>query len=1088
MGKQSFQGAPSQCQKKDDHIPPGRRSMRTASKASSQNAQSHTGGEDTLGASVRVGRRSLQGTVSSSKCYKKGQKPTTQNTRNGGHRSSLASTRKRKKSCRSSDSETPAKRQRKSKCDKTVESVSSCTSSQDKPSHSCQKKNQRSNPNSSSWFTKLSQSLLKAVEAGRSIKVTEILKSHGKCLLSVLDVALLKAVSRGHLFMVQNLIHHGASLHTEIFGKTCFHTAAENGHIDIMEFLLEKSDGRHFFMNDARDRGGNTALILCQGTPSAAHITKILLPHSNEPAINVQNRKGETALMKAVQSQNISAVLQLIKAGANVDLKDKKGNTARSLATALGMDGLLEVLAKDTSGQGLTPIMIAVRAQNTDLLELLLLSKQFNVDEKAVETDEIGDVHFTDTALTMIFNSKLDKKEDLLTYYIDWKTCLHSFEQLTVKEQDIVAMLVKDGANIHIGGKYDYYYISPFLMAVELGDGQLLDLLLKNQKWIGNVDSYAKALEVAARNGRCDLIDALTPWVESLEHHFDLKQEWNCTFQDALNNALKVANEECVGKLLKIIKNIDFNKTMTAAVESGCYPVFLRVRNAYPEKFHQFVSRDEGAKWLCAACKNNNSAIVESLLNSGAKATGSDLYYVPLECSKSADITEMLILNGADVNKHHCSYINGHLTNTALEQAVLSNLTEVVKVLMKHGATLHIKTLNLALSRSQCLGEMRKVLLCFDVNLNQTGPGGQSPLSISAFHGDLESVETLIKKGADVNFKGRRYSCPALISAIKGKNVEITRYLLDHGADVNISNSKGETALTMAARTDDGTIVPLLIEKGAWLNVSNSCNNLTALMVAAKYKNFATFQCLVEAGVDLDVRRNGKTFLTRLLLKRSYFVMSRFIVCLVKHGAKVTSGDAMLAVHNCIALGNFHVLSALIHCGGFNPTLFKDIQIEKTPPFCRAKVTLIVDFTGVFSPLCMALLCGHVTVARDMLKASYLTTSDLTLLPIHTKVREFLNKRGFDESVAVLDEMSVSVPSLQQLCFVHVSDMCGSEPGRKETVRQLGLPGRIERSLLFSCNDQLVGGKCCMAENSSETTPAEVDETSDRYIYRGFMY
>ncbi|XP_005098521.1 ankyrin-2-like [Aplysia californica] len=1079
--------------------------MRMASKASGQNVRSHTtqesaqasGGDDTLGESDSVGRTSFQDTVSSSKSRKKGQKQTSQKTTNGGRRSSLASARKRKKSCRSSDSETPAKRQRKSKWNQTVESASSGTSSKDHHSHSCRRKNQRSSPNSSSCSTHLSKSLLKAVEAGRSTKVAEILKSHGKCLFFVLDVALLKAVSQGHLFMVQNLIYHGASLFTEKFGKTCFHFAAEKGHVDVMEFLLEKSEGRHFVMNYTFDRGGNTPLILCQGTSSAAHITKVLLSH--RAAINVQNSKGETALMKAVQSQNMSAVLQLVKAGANVDLKDKKGNTARSLATAMGMDGLLEVLAKDTSGQGLTPIMKAAVAQNTDLLALLLMSKQFDLDENGVKADERDDEtderdddgyrDYPDTALTMIFNSKLEKRMDLFSYSFDLKTCLHSFEQLTVKELDVIAMLVKAGANIHIGGKYGYRN-SPFLMAVELGDGQLLDLLLKNEKGIGNGNSYARALEIAARNGRCDLIDALTPSMELLEHHFGLrKQQWDRSFQHALNDALKVANEECVGKLLKIIKDIDFNETMTAAAESGRYPVFLMVRNAYPEKFEQLVSRDEGTKWLCAACTSNSLAIVESLLNSGAKTTGnSDLYDVPLKCSKSADITEMLILNGADVNKHHPSFVYGHVTNTALEQAVLSNLTEVVKVLMKHGATLHITTLNLALSRSQCLGEVRKLLLSYDIDLNQPGLGGRSPLSVSAFHGDSESVDTLIKKGADVNFKDHRCPFPALISAIEGKNVEITRYLLDHGADVNISNLDGETALTMAARTDNGTIVPLLIEKGVWLDVSNSCNNSTALMVAAKYKNFSTFRCLVEAGVDLDVRRNGKTFLTRLLLKRSYSALARFIVCLVKRGAKVTSGDAMLAVHNCIALGNFHVLSALIHYGGFNPTLFQDIHVEETPPFCRANPIHIAAFASVFSPLCMALVCGHVTVARDMLRAFYLTTSDLTLLPRHTKVREFLNRRRFIESLAVLDEMSVSVPSLQQLCFVRVSDMCGSQPGRKETVRQLGLPGRIERSLLFSCSDQLVGGERCMAENSSETTPAEVNETRDRYICQPLMH
>ncbi|XP_012940157.1 ankyrin-2 [Aplysia californica] len=1084
-------------QKKDRKILPRQRSMSTASETNGQNLQSQSGstqesarasdGDDSLQASVSVGQRTLQDTVSSSKGHKIDQEQASQNTTNGGHQSSLASTRNRRNSCCSSDSETSTKDQRKSKWDKTVESASRRTSSQEHRSHSCPRESRRSIPSSSFCFTEFPKSLLQAVEAGRSIEVAEILKSHDKSFFSILGVALHKAVSLGHLFIVQKLIYHGASLHTAILGKNCFHIAAEKGHVDIMEFILRKSQGEFVFMNYTPDCCGNTPLILCQGTSGAARITEIILSHSHGPSINEQNHKGQTALMKAVKSQNIGAVLQLVKAGANVDLKDKKGNTARSLATAMGMDGLVEALAEDTSGQGLTPIMKAAVAQNTDLLELLLMSKQFDLNQNAVDldSDESDDCDFTDTALTMVFNSKLDERQKLLPLHFDLKTRLHNFKQLTVKEQDIVAMLVKAGANIHIGGEYGRDN-SPFLMAVKLGDKQLLDLLLKNQKLIGNGDSYAKALEVAARAGRCDLIDALTPSMALLEQCFDLTEEWNLSFQFALNMALRYGKEECVAKLLKIIKYIDFNETMITAISSGRFSVFLMVRDAYSEKFHQLVSGDEGTGWLCAACRSNSLPIVKTLLNSGAKATGGNFDNLPLMCSVSAEVTEMLILNGADVNKHHHSYDVGHSADSALEQAVLSNLQDVIKVLIKHGATLHIKTLNLGLSRNPWYVGMRKLLLSYDIDINQIDSRGESPLSVSAYRGDLESVETLIKKGADVNFKGHYHSSPPLISAIGGKDVEVIRYLLDHGADVNISKSNGDTALTIAARIDDGTILSLLIEKGACPNISNPnprYDNIP-LVEAERFKNYSSFRCLVEAGADVNVRLHGITFLTKILMEKSYSESARFIVCLLKHGAKVSSGKAMLAVHNSIALGNFHVLSALIHSGGFSPTLFQDIHVRGPPPFCRANLSLIADFAGIFSPLCMALLCGHVTVARDMLRASYLTTSDLTLLPRHTKLREFFNRHvGLDESVAVLNEMSVSVPSLQQLCFVNISDMCGSEPGRKEKVRQLGLPGCMERALLFSCPDQLIGGERCLAENSSETTPAQVEELSHCWYY-----
>ena len=53
--------------------------------------------------------------------------------------------------------------------------------------------------------------------------------------------------------------------------------------------------------------------------------------------------------MKAVQIQNIECMILLMKARANVELKDKLGNTAISLAAEFDMNGIVEAIAKRLS-------------------------------------------------------------------------------------------------------------------------------------------------------------------------------------------------------------------------------------------------------------------------------------------------------------------------------------------------------------------------------------------------------------------------------------------------------------------------------------------------------------------------------------------------------------------------------------------------------------------------------------------------------------------------------------------------------------------------------------------------------------------
>jgi len=80
---------------------------------------------------------------------------------------------------------------------------------------------------------------------------------------------------------------------------------------------------------------------------------------------------------------------------------------------------------------------------------------------------------------------------------------------------------------------------------------------------------------------------------------------------------------------------------------------------------------------------------------------------------------------------------------------------------------------------------------------------------------DAAAVTAALNKGADVNAKFR-YGTTALFKAAERGNVEVTKVLLDHGAEVNIKDTfYGATPISWALQNDHLDVVRLLLQKGS---------------------------------------------------------------------------------------------------------------------------------------------------------------------------------------------------------------------------------------------------------------------------------
>ncbi|MGF6656836.1 ankyrin repeat protein [Paraburkholderia youngii] len=108
---------------------------------------------------------------------------------------------------------------------------------------------------------------------------------------------------------------------------------------------------------------------------------------------------------------------------------------------------------------------------------------------------------------------------------------------------------------------------------------------------------------------------------------------------------------------------------------------------------------------------------------------------------------------------------------------------------------------------------------------------GENALMMASLIGDLNLVNLLIAKDAEVNKKGW---APLHYAAANGHD-DIVKVLLDHSAYVDTGSPNGTTPLMMAARGGHVSTVKLLLDNGADLSVKNQIG-MTALDFAKTYK------------------------------------------------------------------------------------------------------------------------------------------------------------------------------------------------------------------------------------------------------------
>lgn len=161
--------------------------------------------------------------------------------------------------------------------------------------------------------------------------------------------------------------------------------------------------------------------------------------------------------------------------------------------------------------------------------------------------------------------------------------------------------------------------------------------------------------------------------------------------------------------------------------------------------------------------------------------------------------------------------------------------------------------------------DQTKELIKRGVDLNYKNKGTIPPPLIMAVTGKQnwpksnlypELIKLMIQNKADINIQDYQGTTP-LMSAVYGRDLELSKYLLSCDANPNIKNIYGETPIIPAASMGDVPMVELLLGSGADPNVI-PLDKETALMKAAKggYKEIVLI--LLEKGAKVNLKNSYK--------------------------------------------------------------------------------------------------------------------------------------------------------------------------------------------------------------------------------------
>ncbi|XP_050294137.1 ankyrin repeat and KH domain-containing protein 1-like isoform X2 [Anthonomus grandis grandis] len=324
--------------------------------------------------------------------------------------------------------------------------------------------------------------------------------------------------------------------------------------------------------------------------------------------------------------------------------------------------------------------------------------------------------------------------------------------------------------------------------------------------------------------------------------------------------------------------NTHSNEFKESALTLACYKGHLdMVRFLLEAGADQEHKTDEMHTALMEASMDGHVEVARLLLDSGAQVNmPTDSFESPLTlaaCGGHVDLAMLLIERGANIEE-----VNDE-GYTPLMEAAREGHEEMVHLLLGQGANINAQTdetQETALTLACCGGftEVADILLKGGADIEL---GASTPLMEASQEGHLELVRFLLEYGANVNAVTQTNDT-ALTYACENGHTDVAELLIQYGADIEHESEGGRTPLMKACRAGHLCTVKFLIDKGANVRKQTTNNDHTPLSLACAGGHLSVVQLLLENNADpnhklkdnstmlIEAAKGGHTNVVQLLL------------------------------------------------------------------------------------------------------------------------------------------------------------------------------------------------------------------------------
>ncbi len=220
---------------------------------------------------------------------------------------------------------------------------------------------------------------------------------------------------------------------------------------------------------------------------------------------------------------------------------------------------------------------------------------------------------------------------------------------------------------------------------------------------------------------------------------------------------------------------------------------------------------------------------------------------------KEADLEKIKVLldTGIDINMFDEAGRNALMTACFIQYD--GNVKTIIQHLIKKGADLHAETESgWKLIESVCRIKSPPVAVVRTL----MGSGATIDFFSAIYLGQIDILNSLIKDMDDssigelVNQTDKQNKYPLQITVI-ANNQALSKWLVEHGADIEIEMTNGKTLLHLACEHGFTKLAKWLISQK--INIDVEANGVSALRTTTEKEHFELANTLIQAGAKLDI-------------------------------------------------------------------------------------------------------------------------------------------------------------------------------------------------------------------------------------------